>query len=266
MTYCFDYQTANATVQLPHTAQSSKPARLGNTGPATTYRLPVLLEVDDKTHQVVMDAVRVVQRFDRDWMTKGRRRVSLSRHKFRRSVAEIAQVVRIANTTLKKRLYEFCKTPSGALALADFRTVWLEEEWTHQLRLRIYPPATTAEPTPTAGESFSKETAPPKLVLIHNPWLTTRYPRTEWMSTAPPVGAHAPMVSMCQEPTAPTHEPELRGQTRSLEARFLTQAQRAQLAILKREQETREQKEKEERARRQREAPEREADEVRQSA
>ena len=37
-------------------------------------------------------------------------------------------MVKIADTTLKKRLDEFRKTPSGALTLADFRTVWLEEE------------------------------------------------------------------------------------------------------------------------------------------
>ena len=47
---------------------------------------------------------------------------------FRRSVEEIVQVVKIADTTLKKRLDEFKKTPSGRLTLADFRRVWLEEE------------------------------------------------------------------------------------------------------------------------------------------
>ncbi len=47
---------------------------------------------------------------------------------FRRSVEEIVQVVKIADTTLKKRLEEFKSTPSGALTLADFRNVWLEEE------------------------------------------------------------------------------------------------------------------------------------------
>jgi transcription factor IIIB 90 kDa subunit len=36
--------------------------------------------------------------------------------------------VKIADTTLKKRLDEFKKTPSGSLTLADFRSVWLDEE------------------------------------------------------------------------------------------------------------------------------------------
>ncbi|KAI8985592.1 hypothetical protein BD414DRAFT_488591 [Trametes punicea] len=100
-------------------------------------RFAALLEFGDETHQVAMDAIRLVQRFDRDWMTKGRRPAGICgaclllaarMNNFRRSVAEIVQVVKIADTTLKKRLDEFRKTPSGGLTLADFRTVWLEEE------------------------------------------------------------------------------------------------------------------------------------------
>ncbi len=100
-------------------------------------RFAALLEFGDETHQVAMDAVRLVQRFDRDWMTKGRRPAGICgaclllaarMNNFRRSVAEIVQVVKIADTTLKKRLEEFRKTPSGALTLADFRNVWLEDE------------------------------------------------------------------------------------------------------------------------------------------
>ncbi|KAI0363485.1 BRF1-domain-containing protein [Pilatotrama ljubarskyi] len=100
-------------------------------------RFAALLEFGEETHQVAMDAIRLVQRFDRDWMTKGRRPAGICgaclllaarMNNFRRSVAEIVQVVKIADTTLKKRLDEFRKTPSCALTLADFRTVWLEEE------------------------------------------------------------------------------------------------------------------------------------------
>ena len=100
-------------------------------------RFAALLEFGDETHQVAMDAVRLVQRFDRDWMTKGRRPAGICgaclllaarMNNFRRSIAEIVQVVKIADTTLKKRLEEFRRTPSGALTLADFRTVWLEDE------------------------------------------------------------------------------------------------------------------------------------------
>ncbi|THU83068.1 cyclin-like protein [Dendrothele bispora CBS 962.96] len=100
-------------------------------------RFAALLEFGDETHRVATDAIRLVQRFDRDWMTRGRRPAGICgaalllaarMNNFRRSVEEIVQVVKIADTTLKKRLDEFKNTPSGSLTLADFRSVWLEEE------------------------------------------------------------------------------------------------------------------------------------------
>jgi transcription factor IIIB subunit 2 len=47
---------------------------------------------------------------------------------FRRSVEEVVQVVKIADSTVRKRLEEFKGTRSGELTVADFRSVWLEEE------------------------------------------------------------------------------------------------------------------------------------------
>ncbi|KAG9223842.1 hypothetical protein CCMSSC00406_0007704 [Pleurotus cornucopiae] len=100
-------------------------------------RFAALLEFGDETHRVAADAIRLVQRFDRDWMTRGRRPAGICgaalllaarMNNFRRSIEEIVQVVKIADTTLKKRLDEFKRTPSGALTLADFRNVWLDEE------------------------------------------------------------------------------------------------------------------------------------------
>ena len=90
-------------------------------------------------------------------MTRGRRPAGICgaalllaarMNNFRRSTEEIVQVVKIADTTLKKRLDGFKvssssvipsfpslvnnplfeATPSGALTLADFRNVWLEDE------------------------------------------------------------------------------------------------------------------------------------------
>ncbi|KAH8111555.1 hypothetical protein DFH11DRAFT_1858984 [Phellopilus nigrolimitatus] len=100
-------------------------------------RFAALLEFGDETPKVAADAVRLVARFDRDWMSRGRRPAGICgaclllaarMNNFRRSLQEIVQVVKIADSTLKKRLDEFKKTPSGALTLADFRTVWLEDE------------------------------------------------------------------------------------------------------------------------------------------
>jgi transcription factor IIIB 90 kDa subunit len=100
-------------------------------------RFSALLEFGDETHKVAHDAVRLVQRFDRDWMTKGRRPAGICgaalllaarMNNFRRSVEEVVQVVKIADSTLKKRLEEFARTSSAGLTVGDFRRVWLEEE------------------------------------------------------------------------------------------------------------------------------------------
>lgn len=100
-------------------------------------RFSALLEFGDETHKVATDAVRLVQRFDRDWMTKGRRPAGICgaalllaarMNNFRRSTEEIVQVVKIADTTLKRRLEEFKLTPSGRMTVGDFRTAWLDDE------------------------------------------------------------------------------------------------------------------------------------------
>ncbi|KAJ6584285.1 cyclin-like protein, partial [Mycena sp. CBHHK59/15] len=123
-------------------------------------RFAALLEFGDETPKVSMDAVRLVQRFDRDWMTKGRRPAGICgaalllaarMNNFRRSVEEIVQVVKIADTTLRKRLEEFKNTPSGALTLADFRSVWLDEE--------VDPPAYTRNKEREEAERLAAEEA-----------------------------------------------------------------------------------------------------------
>ncbi|KAL4246141.1 TFIIB family protein [Abortiporus biennis] len=100
-------------------------------------RFASLLEFGDETSQVALDATRLVQRFDRDWMTRGRRPsgicgaallIAARMNNFRRSVEEVVQVVKIADTTLRKRVEEFRTSKSAGLSVSDFRSVWLEEE------------------------------------------------------------------------------------------------------------------------------------------
>lgn len=100
-------------------------------------RFAALLEFGEETQKVSTDAVRLIQRFDRDWMTKGRRPAGICgaalllaarMNNFRRSVEEVVQVVKIADSTVRKRLEEFKGTKSGGLTVADFRSVWLEDE------------------------------------------------------------------------------------------------------------------------------------------
>ena len=99
-------------------------------------RFAALLEFGAETQKVAQDAMRLVARFDKDWLRVGRRPsgicgacllLAARMNNFRRSVEEIVQVVKIADTTIKKRLEEFKNTPSGALTVQDFRSLWLEQ-------------------------------------------------------------------------------------------------------------------------------------------
>lgn len=99
-------------------------------------RFAALLEFGDETQKVAQDATRLVARMGRDWMHIGRRPsgvcgacllLAARMNNFRRSVEEVVQVVKIADTTLRKRLDEFRETASGTLTVNDFRSVWLDE-------------------------------------------------------------------------------------------------------------------------------------------
>lgn len=95
------------------------------------------LEFGEKTHEVSMTALRVVQRMKRDSIHSGRRPSGLCGaallmaarlHEFNRSPADMIKIVKVHESTLRKRLIEFGDTPSSALTLEEFMTVDLEEE------------------------------------------------------------------------------------------------------------------------------------------
>lgn len=95
------------------------------------------LEFGDKTHDVTMTALRLVQRMKRDFMHTGRRPsgicgaallMAARLHDFNRTVGDVVKVVQVHEATLRKRLVEFGETPSSSLTLAEFMTVDLEEE------------------------------------------------------------------------------------------------------------------------------------------
>ncbi|CAG8486999.1 8073_t:CDS:10 [Ambispora gerdemannii] len=99
-------------------------------------RFAQLLEFGDEAPKVALDASRLVQRMDRDWMQTGRRPagicgacllVAARMNNFRRSMREIIAVVKIADVTVKRRLEEFKATPSGQLSVTDFKHVWLDQ-------------------------------------------------------------------------------------------------------------------------------------------
>ncbi|KZO94648.1 cyclin-like protein [Calocera viscosa TUFC12733] len=100
-------------------------------------RFSKLLEFGDDREKIRDEAVRIVHRFKQDWLHTGRRPsgicgaallLAARMNNYRRSVLEIVQVVKIADTTLKKRLEEFGKTPSANFSLEEFRHQWLDVE------------------------------------------------------------------------------------------------------------------------------------------
>uniref|UniRef100_A0A1A7XI59 Transcription factor IIIB 90 kDa subunit n=1 Tax=Iconisemion striatum TaxID=60296 RepID=A0A1A7XI59_9TELE len=100
-------------------------------------RFAHMLEFGVKTHEVSMTALRLVQRMKRDWMHMGRRPsglcgaallVAARMHKFRRSVKDVIGVVKVCQTTLRKRLTEFEDTPTSQLTIDEFMRVDLEQE------------------------------------------------------------------------------------------------------------------------------------------
>ncbi|XP_062596973.1 transcription factor IIIB 90 kDa subunit-like [Saccostrea cucullata] len=95
------------------------------------------LEFGEKTHEVSMTALRLVSRMKRDWMHTGRRPsglcgaallVAARMHDFSRSVKDLIKIVKVCDTTIRKRLTEFKNTPSSQLTIEEFQTIDLEEE------------------------------------------------------------------------------------------------------------------------------------------
>uniref|UniRef100_A0A8C3VYV3 Transcription factor IIIB 90 kDa subunit n=1 Tax=Catagonus wagneri TaxID=51154 RepID=A0A8C3VYV3_9CETA len=100
-------------------------------------RFAHLLEFGDKNHEVSMTALRLLQRMKRDWMHTGRRPsglcgaallVAARMHDFRRTVREVISVVKVCESTLRKRLTEFEDTPTSQLTVDEFMKIDLEEE------------------------------------------------------------------------------------------------------------------------------------------
>ena len=93
------------------------------------------LELDDKTHEVSMTALRLVSRMKKDWIHFGRRPsglcgaallIAARMHGFNRSVYDIIKVVKVHESTLRKRLNEFGETPTSQLTLEEFNNIDLD--------------------------------------------------------------------------------------------------------------------------------------------
>ncbi|KAG8756900.1 transcription factor TFIIIB subunit brf1 [Serendipita sp. 396] len=93
-------------------------------------RFVAMLDFGEDERKVAEDATRIATRFKEDWIHEGRRTagicgasiyIAAQMNNYRRSVQEIVQVVKIADTTIVKRLEEFSATSSAALTVGDFR-------------------------------------------------------------------------------------------------------------------------------------------------
>ncbi len=99
------------------------------------YKFATKLEFEEKTMKVAEDAVIIMQRMSRDWMTDGRRPAGLCgaclilaarMNNFRRSVREVVYVVKVTDVTINQRLGEFRVTDSSALTVDEFRRYGLQ--------------------------------------------------------------------------------------------------------------------------------------------
>lgn len=100
-------------------------------------RFATKLEFGEKTHEVTMTAQRLVQRMMKDSIHSGRRPsglcgaallIAARMHDYSRTPMDIVRIVKIHESTLRKRLIEFGDTPSSMLTLDEFMAVDLEAE------------------------------------------------------------------------------------------------------------------------------------------
>ncbi|KAK4570458.1 transcription factor TFIIIB subunit brf1 [Recurvomyces mirabilis] len=88
------------------------------------------LEFGPETRDVATDAVRILKRMNRDWITTGRHPAGLCgaciilaarMNNFKRSVREVVFVAKVCDVTIAKRVEEFRRTRASALTVDQFR-------------------------------------------------------------------------------------------------------------------------------------------------
>lgn len=93
-------------------------------------RFVALLEFGEDEGKIKADSIRIATRFKEDWIHEGRRTAGIcgasiylaaQMNNYRRTIQEIVQVCKIADTTILKRLEEFSSTASANLTVGDFR-------------------------------------------------------------------------------------------------------------------------------------------------
>ncbi|KAL6703352.1 transcription factor TFIIIB subunit brf1 [Coniothyrium glycines] len=102
------------------------------------------LEFGEDSFQVAADACKIAKRMKRDWMVQGRQPAGVCgaciilaarMNNFRRTVREVVYVVKVADSTINSRLYEYKRTPSSVLTVNQFR------EFGQKMKVKTLPPA-----------------------------------------------------------------------------------------------------------------------------
>jgi transcription factor IIIB subunit 2 len=95
------------------------------------HRYATQLDLGDKMNSIVTTSLRIITRLKKDWIVIGRRPdgicaaamlIASRAHGIDVTQDEIAQIFRIANDTIRKRLLEFSSTPAAQLSLHQFHT------------------------------------------------------------------------------------------------------------------------------------------------
>jgi transcription factor IIIB subunit 2 len=129
------YEKDPATLKSNNTVQEIEPLML---------KYCRKLEFGSDSHRVANDACAILKRMKRDWMVQGRQPAGLCgaciilaarMNNFRRTVREVVYVVKVADTTINKRLHEFTRTESSTLTIEQFR------KFGQKLKVKAQPPA-----------------------------------------------------------------------------------------------------------------------------
>jgi len=93
------------------------------------HRFASKLEFGPKANLVSKTALRLIQGMKRDWMQTGRRPsgvcgaalfIAAKAHKFHRTITDVIAVVRVGESTIKRRLTEFADTETGDITVEEF--------------------------------------------------------------------------------------------------------------------------------------------------
>jgi transcription factor IIIB subunit 2 len=146
------------------------------------------LEFGRDSHRVAEDAIKLLKRMNRDWMIQGRQPAGLCgaciimaarMNNFRRTVREVVYVVRVADSTINQRLYEFKRSKASLLTVDQFRrvglnikdnmlppSIWRREEREEKQRKRVLGEEdATADADVVAGAQASERPARKKRKL-----------------------------------------------------------------------------------------------------